>query len=119
MVFFRDFVSAMVGRCIFIYSVLLDRFLLKAQLCTKDFMFHIILVLSKALSTFDPHCGEHGCCADGKTPSPDPAMDGCPENIYNRPKELGKKVTSTKPSKSCGTFKYGCCSDGKTAAKVR
>ena len=83
----------------------------------------IFLVVSKALSSFDSHCGQYGCCSDGKTPSPDPAKDGCPEKLLNKQKNTPKKVAlHEKTSKHRNTKVFcfevvcGCCPDGVTVA---
>ena len=83
------------------------------------------LVISKALSSLDSHCGRYGCCADGKTPSPDPEKAGCPEKFHQEPKAHERKVAATLHNKTaehshqnvaCFEVTCGCCPDGVTVA---
>jgi hypothetical protein len=81
------------------------------------------LVLSKVLSSFDSHCGQYGCCADGHTPSPDPAKAGCPQKLRNKAKSPGKKVALQNNAAKQGHRKVpcfevvcGCCPDGVSVA---
>ena len=82
-------------------------------------------VVSKALSSWDSHCGQYGCCSDGKTPSPDPRKDGCPEKLYRKPKKAQSHASSPVHDKaakqshrkvSCFEVTCGCCPDGVTIA---
>ena len=85
----------------------------------------VFLVISKALSSLDSHCGRYGCCADGKTPSPDPEKAGCPEKFHQEPKVPERKVAATLHNKTaehshqkfaCFEVTCGCCPDGVTVA---
>ena len=86
-------------------------------------MHVVFLVLSKALSSLNAHCGQYGCCADSKTPSPDPAMAGCPENLHQETKNTENKIKLHKKAKKqktknvpCFEVVCGCCPDGVSIA---